>query len=161
MRKCNEKCNYKFYSFHRQPCIEQDRDSVCHKGGCRRARYKNRSVLQFARLKRKQRRAFNDIVTGISLGGGNQRWFLQVVADGNQRRMLGAALSAGWYYSEPFVTRASRQPLSLLSLPRARPVVFFPPLPAAFLSFYSRESSQYADKELTTPAASKRNSRTD
>lgn len=35
--------------------------------------------------------------------------------------MLGAGRSAGWYYSEPFVTRASRQPLSLLSLPRASP----------------------------------------
>lgn len=35
--------------------------------------------------------------------------------------MLGAGRSAGWYYSEPFVTRASQQPLSLLSLPRASP----------------------------------------
>lgn len=41
-------------------------------------------MLQFVpRSKRKQRRAFNDIVTGISLRGGgrgnNQRWFLQAV----------------------------------------------------------------------------------
>jgi len=74
--------------------------------------------------------------------------------------MLGAGRSAGWYYSEPFVTRASQQPLSLLSLPcsltRLR---FLLPL-AAFVSFYSRESSQYADKKLTTPVL-RRNSRTD
>lgn len=43
----------------------------------------------------------------------------KAVADGTSVGcwMLGARRLAGWYYSEPFVTRASRQPLSLLSLP--------------------------------------------
>jgi len=62
--------------------------------------------------------------------------------------MLAAGRSAGWYYSEPFVTRPSRQPLSLLHAPsRAR--ARGPPLsspPATFVSFYGRGSWQYADK---------------
>lgn len=56
-------------------------------------------------------------------GEGPEMVLLQAVADGTSAGcwMLGARRLAGWYYSEPFVTRASRQPLSLLSLPRPPP----------------------------------------
>lgn len=68
---------------------------------------------------RKQRRSFNDIVRVSPEGPATVPPRLR----GTSAADVGCRLvRAGWYYSEPFVTRPTRQPLSFSRHPLARPL---------------------------------------
>lgn len=80
-------------------------------------------ALQFG-TKRKQRRAFNDIVTGIP--SRDQRWFLQAVADGNQRRMLDVGCRAfGWVVLFQTICHSGKPTTPFASLAPSRVSAFF------------------------------------
>jgi len=82
--------------------------------------------------KRKQRRAFNDIVTGIP--SGDQKWFLQAVADGNQRRMLDVGCRAfGWVVLFWTICHSGKPTTPFASLAPSRVTVFFSHSPPSWV----------------------------